>query len=161
MTAVQLQERTFHHVTRHVLAVHPYRRSCGADRVHHNADKLVDGIRLAWILLDEEFVIRVVPDYLGISGALLFYPGDIIFHLVSPTRLIDRIDYIRIIFFKIIIFRFVRRLGVTWSAVWAYHVLPFRRFLFRRFGVPCFAVWAFLVPPFWRFLLRPFGGTME
>ena len=160
MASVQLQERTFYHVMRDVFAVYPYRRSCGTDCVHHNADKFVDGIRLAWILLDEEFVIRVVPDYLGISGALLFYPGDI-FHPVSPARLIDRIDYIRIIFFKIIIFRFVRRLGVTWSAIWAYHVLPFRRFLFRPFGVPCFAVLAFLVPPFWRFLLRPFGGTME
>ena len=55
--------------------------------LHHNADKLVDGIRPAWILLNEKFGIRAVPDYLDISGALLFYFGDI-FHLASLARLI-------------------------------------------------------------------------
>jgi hypothetical protein len=54
----------------------------------------------------------------------------------------------------------LRLLSLDLSAVWAYHVLPFRRFLFRRFGVPCFAVWAFLVPPFWRFLLLIDKETM-
>ena len=55
--------------------------------LHHNADKLVDGIRPAWILLNEKFGIRAVPDCLDISGALLFYSVDI-FHLASPARLI-------------------------------------------------------------------------
>ncbi len=71
MAAVELKELAFHHIMRFFLAVHPDSRFLRTYHIDRYGYQLVDFVSLLWELFDQDIIVGIIPDDLGIASPFI------------------------------------------------------------------------------------------